>query len=162
MRIAATALTGALVLIPSLRGFYLLHNDGDRSAEHGHQFLMAVSDELDRYAEDHAGRFPKDLNALPMAHRDRRGVGIENIWGGVLRAPLTEMASAVRNVRAGRLLDPWGRPWLYRTDAAGETVRVESLGADGRTGGSGADVDLILTKLEQETSLSTLGHDPLW
>ncbi|QDU65575.1 type II secretion system protein GspG [Engelhardtia mirabilis] len=162
LKIVLTALTGATILIPSLRGFYLLHNSGERATDHGHQFLMALSGDLDRFAADHGGRFPKDLNALPLAHEDRSGIGVENIWGGVLRAPLLEMLTAARNVRSGRLLDPWGRPWQYRSDVSGETVRVESLGADGKAGGSGEDADLILTKREDETALSTLGHEPLW
>jgi general secretion pathway protein G len=39
------------------------------------------------------------------------------------------------------LVDPWGRPVVYAADPDGG-FHVESLGADGKVGGSGADRDL--------------------
>ena len=39
------------------------------------------------------------------------------------------------------LVDPWGRPWLYRTDN-GAPFEIVSLGADGKAGGEGDDADI--------------------
>lgn len=39
-------------------------------------------------------------------------------------------------------LDPWGRPYLYLSPAAGAPYQLYSLGADGRQGGEGTDADL--------------------
>lgn len=39
------------------------------------------------------------------------------------------------------LRDPWGRPYRYTAD--GNRFSVETLGADGQAGGSGADADVI-------------------
>lgn len=162
IRIAVTATTGLCVLVPALRGFYLLHHSGQRAADHGHEFLMVLAQELEAWAADHADRFPADLAALPLAHRDREGIGIENLWGGALRAPLFGIPRAIADVRAGRALDPWGRPWSYRLAGEGTAVRVESYGADGAVGGVGHDADLVLTMRDGETSISSLGHEPLW
>ncbi len=38
--------------------------------------------------------------------------------------------------------DPWDRPYLYEQDETGRAVRVVTLGADGKPGGSGADADI--------------------
>jgi len=40
--------------------------------------------------------------------------------------------------------DPWGRPYSYRADRSG-AFELVSLGADGRTGGTGVDADLSNT-----------------
>lgn len=40
------------------------------------------------------------------------------------------------------LIDPWGRPYLYRTPgASGTPFEVYSLGRDGQPGGTGEDAD---------------------
>jgi general secretion pathway protein G len=40
-------------------------------------------------------------------------------------------------------LDPWGRPYVYRTTAAGAGgFQLESLGRDGKPGGEGEDADI--------------------
>ncbi|HEX7761134.1 MAG TPA: type II secretion system major pseudopilin GspG [Caulobacteraceae bacterium] len=40
------------------------------------------------------------------------------------------------------LKDPWGQPVLYVPTSDGRSFEVESLGADGKPGGTGADHDL--------------------
>lgn len=160
LKILATVAAGLLLLIPALRGFYLLHHDDGAAADRGHRFLLAVSHALEQYAEDHGGLYPERLDAVPLP--DRSGIGIENVWSGVLRAPLGDFRGAVRAVRAGRVLDPWGRPWLYRTDPRQSMVRLESYGADRAPGGVGLDADLILTIGDGETTLTSLGDEPLW
>ena len=44
--------------------------------------------------------------------------------------------------RTKALKDPWGRPVLYVPSPEGHAFEVESLGADGKPGGTGADRDL--------------------
>lgn len=46
-------------------------------------------------------------------------------------------------VRDSKMLqDPWGRPISYSADSEHQRFFVETLGADGRAGGGGADRDL--------------------
>jgi general secretion pathway protein G len=40
------------------------------------------------------------------------------------------------------LLDPWGRPYIYRVPGAMNDFDIVSLGRDGRPGGSGEDADI--------------------
>jgi hypothetical protein len=161
-RLAGAALFALLVLIPGLRGYFLLHYDAERSFDRAREYLLEVSAELDAYYEEFGGRFPTDLNALPATKRARTGTGVAYVWGGVLRARLTDLPQAMRSHRGGALLDPWGRAWVYRVDATAATARLESLGADRRPGGQGPAADLTLTKRDGETALSTLGEEPLW
>lgn len=44
--------------------------------------------------------------------------------------------------REKQLLDPWGRPFLYRAPATKGPYELHTLGADGKEGGSGEDADL--------------------
>jgi len=46
------------------------------------------------------------------------------------------------NQADGRFFDPWGRPYRYEPRADG--VTLESLGRDGREGGSGKDTDVTV------------------
>ena len=43
------------------------------------------------------------------------------------------------------LLDPWNRPLIYTPDPSGGTFVVQSLGADGKPGGTGVNRDLKAT-----------------
>ena len=46
---------------------------------------------------------------------------------------------------ANGIHDPWGRPFAYRAPSQrqGHPFDIISLGADGRTGGTGEDADII-------------------
>lgn len=44
--------------------------------------------------------------------------------------------------RADGIVDPWGRPYLYKLPGAHGKFDVSSLGADGKEGGTGEDSDL--------------------
>jgi general secretion pathway protein G len=46
----------------------------------------------------------------------------------------------VRNTKA--LTDPWGHPLIYSPPSADSGFYVESLGADGKPGGTGLNKDL--------------------
>lgn len=85
-----------------------------------HQLRAAV----DIYAMD-TGRYPSEAEGLAALVADPGGV---RGWNGPY-------------LRDGRLPeDPWGRPFLYRLE--GDSVRIYSLGADGRAGGGGQDADI--------------------
>jgi len=74
------------------------------------------------------GRFPTDqegLNALTKAP-----AGADS-WSGPY----------VRNDK--QLTDPWGHPFVYKADADGKPYKLESLGADGKEGGTGDDQDIV-------------------
>lgn len=50
-------------------------------------------------------------------------------------------------LKRGVPLDPWGRPYLYQSPAAGggiDSYSLASLGRDGAPGGAGEDGDVIL------------------
>ena len=44
--------------------------------------------------------------------------------------------------KAGGIVDPWGRPYVYRVPGAHGKFDIVSLGADGKEGGTGDDADL--------------------
>jgi general secretion pathway protein G len=44
--------------------------------------------------------------------------------------------------RADGIIDPWGRPYLYKQPGVHGKFDISSLGADGKEGGSGEDTDL--------------------
>ncbi len=45
--------------------------------------------------------------------------------------------------KAGMLIDPWGRPFLYRQPGQHGTYDLYSFGADGREGGDDANRDVV-------------------
>lgn len=47
--------------------------------------------------------------------------------------------------RERQLLDPWGRPFVYRAPGAAAPFELVTLGADGKEGGNGDDADLSAT-----------------
>jgi len=44
--------------------------------------------------------------------------------------------------RADGIIDPWGRPYVYKVPGLHGAVDVSSLGADGKEGGTGEDQDV--------------------
>lgn len=44
--------------------------------------------------------------------------------------------------RADGIIDPWGRPYLYKQPGVHGKFDISSLGADGKEGGTGEDTDL--------------------
>jgi len=74
------------------------------------------------------GRYPtksEGLSLLVTAPKDAAG----RRWMG----PYLE---------AGVPNDPWDRPYQFEMDESGRQVRVFTLGADGKPGGTGADADI--------------------
>jgi general secretion pathway protein G len=74
------------------------------------------------------GRYPTDqegLSALVKAPAGADG------WSGPY----------IRNDK--QLNDPWGHPFVYKAEADGKPYELESLGADGKEGGTGDDQDIV-------------------
>ncbi len=44
--------------------------------------------------------------------------------------------------RAEGIVDPWGRPYLYKQPGVHSKFDIASLGADGKEGGTGEDADM--------------------
>jgi general secretion pathway protein G len=44
--------------------------------------------------------------------------------------------------KADGIIDPWGRPYVYKQPGVHGKFDISSLGADGKEGGSGEDADL--------------------
>ncbi|MBP7340180.1 type II secretion system major pseudopilin GspG [Niveispirillum sp.] len=75
------------------------------------------------------GRFPTKAEGLSLLVTPPKDGSAARRWMG----PYLE--GGVPN-------DPWDRPYLYEPDENGRAVRVVTLGADGKPGGSGADADI--------------------
>ena len=92
--------------------------------------LDTVSGALDSFYLD-TGIYPDirdGLNALLIAPTATPG------WAGPY----------LRSQRS--LVDPWGRPLLYRMDSP-QQVRVYTYGADGQEGGDGLNADIVVPEV---------------
>lgn len=64
---------------------------------------------------------------------------------------LTTPADAPYFLEAGKLLDPWGKAYLYLVPGPdGQPFEVVTYGADGQPGGDGENSDLSSAKLSAE------------
>jgi general secretion pathway protein G len=87
--------------------------------------MDALEKALDQYRID-TGRFPSSdpgLNALVVKPAS------EPKWNGPY-------------LRKAVPLDPWGRPYLYKSPGERGDYDLVSLGKDGQQGGSGEDADI--------------------
>lgn len=82
---------------------------------------------LDLYVLD-MGRYPSTEEGLEALVEPPAGAGTR--WGG----PYIRKADA--------LVDPWGRPYGYRSPGRHGGYDLYSLGADGAEGGDGEDADV--------------------
>lgn len=74
-----------------------------------------------------AGRFPSDSEGLAALVRPVGGV---RVWNGPY-------------LKGGNLpLDPWGKPYVYRSPGEHGIYDIISLGSDGQQGGSGTAADI--------------------
>lgn len=88
--------------------------------------IDAFGKALDQYRID-VGRYPTTEQGLTALFRQPGG---EPKWAGPYLAKEPP-------------LDPWGRPYEYRTvSAPGKDFEITSRGKDGVAGGTGADADL--------------------
>lgn len=89
--------------------------------------LQTVENGLNYFQMD-VGRYPTDSEGLKALMVAPAGT---SSWSGPY----------VRNDK--QLIDPWGRPLIYKGEVAGKPYVLETLGADGKEGGTGDDTDLI-------------------
>lgn len=85
--------------------------------------------------------------AVETFRLDRRRLPSPSEGLGVLTAP----ADAPYFLEAGKLLDPWGKAYLYLVPGPdGQPFEVVTYGADGQPGGDGENADLSSAKLSAE------------
>lgn len=89
--------------------------------------LQTVENGLNYFQMD-VGRYPTDSEGLKALMTAPAGV---SSWSGPY----------VRNEK--QLVDPWGRPLIYKAEASGKPYVLETLGANGKEGGTGDDADII-------------------
>ncbi len=120
--LVAVAIIGLLVGLVGPAAMNQLQSSRVKSAEAQISQLRAA---MDIFLID-TGRYPNEaegLNALVTNPTTAPG------WNGPY-------------LRDGEMpADPWGAPFIYVPDPA--SPRVQSLGADGRTGGEGRNADII-------------------
>lgn len=88
--------------------------------------LETLGNSLNAYQLDMGG-YPTTAQGLPVLWK---AAGDLPDWNGPY----------VR--REHQLVDPWGRPFIYRSPGTGDPYDLISLGADGKEGGRGDDADL--------------------
>ncbi len=97
----------------------------------------------------------KSEAATAKAQMDALGKALDTYRLDTGRYPTTEQGLAALNVKpageekwAGPYLkkdvplDPWGRPYMYKTPGQGSDYDLISLGKDGMTGGTNENADL--------------------
>jgi general secretion pathway protein G len=110
----------AAVLTPAILG-----QMGRARAKAAQLQLETLAGAIENFHSD-TGRYPTLSEGLKALVQEPAGV---EGWTGPY-------------ARTKALVDPWGRPVIYVPGADGRGFEVESLGADGRPGGSGVDRDL--------------------
>lgn len=88
--------------------------------------IRRLSGILDLYRLD-VGRYPDEQDGLDALVSQPQGA---TRWNG----PYVQQDDAI--------IDPWGRPYLYRVPGERAEFDIVSLGADGREGGDGEDADI--------------------
>jgi len=115
-------------LLAAIVGPRLFNRLDDAKARTARLQMTSLQTSIDLFRLD-VGRLPtaeEGLNALVQAPAGEAG------WLGPYLA------------RDGVPNDPWGRAYVYETDAAGTLYRIVSYGADGRPGGAGAGADISM------------------
>lgn len=79
-----------------------------------------------------------DMDGYPTTEQ-----GLAALWTSPADAPAWN-GPYVRQER--QLLDPWGKPFVYRSPGTGRPYELVTLGADGVEGGTGDDADLSAIK----------------
>jgi general secretion pathway protein G len=89
--------------------------------------IQTVENGLNYFQLD-MGRYPTDQEGLAALVKAPAGA---DGWSGPY----------IRNAK--QLDDPWGHPLVYKAEADGKPYELESLGADGKEGGTGDDQDIV-------------------
>lgn len=118
-----------LGLLVGLVGPAMIRQLGSAKHRIADQSIERLTGILDLYRLD-VGAYPSTDQGLVALNLGPAGA---NGWNGPY----------IRD--ANGLHDPWGRPFAYRAPSQrqGHSFDVISLGADGKTGGTGEDADII-------------------
>jgi general secretion pathway protein G len=79
-----------------------------------------------------------DQYRLDTGHYPSTELGL----GALIQRPASETKWAGPYLRKEVPLDPWGKPYLYRTPGQKRDFELLSYGRDGQPGGTGEDADL--------------------
>lgn len=79
-----------------------------------------------------------DMNAYPTSEQ-----GLAALWQA---PPQLNMWNGPYVRQERQLLDPWGRPFVYRSPGQNGPFDLITLGADGKEGGSGDNADIAAFK----------------
>lgn len=115
-----------LGLLAALVGPRVLGYLGGAKADAARLQIQSLEQALDLYRLD-TGSYPTSQQGLQALIRDPGGV---RGW----RGPYLDSATVP--------LDPWGRPYVYRSPGERGPYDLFSLGADGAPGGSGEAADV--------------------
>ena len=88
--------------------------------------IATYKDLLDHFKLDY-GRYPTTVESLAALH-----VSPKSLEGKRGPTSYTDRTT---------LIDPWGHPYLYRSD--GKRYTLISYGVDGKPGGAGYDADIV-------------------
>jgi general secretion pathway protein G len=97
-----------------------------QKADYARSELSTCKDLLNYFNQD-CGRYPTTQEGLRALHTAPKG--LEDKWG--------PRSYADRE----RFIDPWGNPYLYRSDSPNHST-LKSYGKDGEPGGEGDDADI--------------------
>lgn len=113
-------------MIMALVGPRVLNYLGESKTKAARIQIESFSSALDLFYLD-LGRYPTSSEGLgALAQRPGNASG----WNGPY-------------LRGGMLpVDPWGRPYVYRSPGERAAYEIVSLGSDGQEGGSGAATDI--------------------
>lgn len=113
-------------MIMALVGPRVLNYLGESKTKTARIQIESFSSALDLFYLD-LGRYPTSSEGLgALAQRPGNASG----WNGPY-------------LRGGVLpVDPWGRPYVYRSPGERSAYEIVSLGSDGQEGGSGAATDI--------------------
>lgn len=116
-----------IALVVSLVGPRVLNHLDDSKVKAARIQIESLASAIELYFLD-TGRYPSNSDGLSVLVRRPGGMAAWN--GPYLRSN-------------GVPLDPWGRPYIYRTPGQFGAYDIVALGADGQEGGSGAAVDVV-------------------
>ena len=118
---------GILALLASFAAPQVQRYMGQARTESARTQLSAISTALELYALDNAGYPSQSVGLASLIQAPPGAVR----W----RGPYLKKAEG--------LIDPWGRPYVYRFPAAAGGFQVFTLGRDNAPGGAGEDQDLV-------------------
>jgi len=112
----------AAILTPNLMGQL-----GRARAKSAKLQLDSIAAGVEMFRSD-VGRYPTEAEGL----------------GALINQPADVDGWTGPYIKDGKVLDdPWGNDVEYKSEQAGRSFQVKSLGADGRADGSGLDRDII-------------------